>query len=201
MFTIVTSVVSLSLLSGCVSSINMRNAENHAQAGYSAQNRGDWKDAAREFAQAVVNADLGNADPEGKASVNYEYGRSLGVLCKYDEAAKYLLRGKQIQEKERIPAFLPIYEIGTLYVFQKKFSMAIPYFADLIPIIDREGLRNRAPLGVADAYEKFATSLEAVGRDDAAAEQRKLARTIRKENPNAKPAGVGTPYGTRCENS
>lgn len=198
---IFTSTACLLLLAGCVSSINLRNAEGHAQAGYAAQNRGDWEGAARQFAQAVVNADLGNGEPQGKATVNYEYGRAMAVLCKYEDAEKYLLRAKEFNEKSGISPFLPVYELGSLNVFQKKYSAAIPYFVELIPLMEREGLRSRAPLGVADAYEKYAISLEAVGRSAEAVEQRKQARAIREANPNAKPVGGGTPYGTRCKNS
>ena len=62
-------------IAGCAAPINMRNADVHAQAGYSAQRNGDWDTARRQFAQAVVNADLGGAEAHGKAIVNYEYVR------------------------------------------------------------------------------------------------------------------------------
>ncbi len=196
-----TFLLFLFMLTGCVSSLNLRNAEKYAQAGYSAQSQGNWEDAARFFGRAVVNADLGNGEPEGQGTVNYEYGRAMGVLCRYEYAEKHLLRAKEFFEKANISPHLPIYELGALYVFQKKYLSAVPYLSMLIPIIEREGLRDRAPLGVADAYEKLATSLEAVGRDVEAVAKQKEANLIREVNPNAKPIGGGTPYGTRCGNS
>jgi tetratricopeptide (TPR) repeat protein len=186
------------LLGGCVSAINTRNAEVHAQAGYSAQGRGDWEMAARQFAQAVVNSDLADADPRGRATVNYEYGRAMGVVCRYDDSEKYLLRAKDFDEKSGRPPFLPLYELAVLNVYQRKYNQAIAYFQQLMPFIESEKLTTTAPLGVADAYEKWAIALEATGNQAGAEAMRAKAAKIRSENPNAKPLGPGTPYGTRC---
>lgn len=184
---------------GCAAPINVRNAEVHAQAGYAAQQRGDWDAAMRQFAQAVVNADLGGAEPRGKAIVNYEYGRALGVTCRYSEAEKYLLRSKEFDEQQGRSPYLPLYELGLLSEKQGSSLQASIYFSQLIPLMEKEGLRSRYPLGVADAYDRYASALQANGNSEKAATQRGEAMKIRAANPGATPFGAITPYGSACQ--
>ena len=191
----VTSIV----LVGCVSAINSRNSAAHAQAGYAALGRSDWPTARRQFAQAVVNADLGGLSLDDKLRVNYEYGRALGVTCFFEQAEKYLLRSKQFAEQSGASPHLSLLELGLVNEKQGKMSEASEYYAQLMPIVEREGVRNRFPLGVAEAYERYGETLKATGRAEAAAAALKEAAAIRIANPNAKPFGKSTPYGTLCE--
>ena len=186
------------LTAGCASQINLRNSVTHLQAGISAEKRGDWETARLQFAQAVVNADLGDGDLHGKAIVNYEYGKALGVRCEYDSAEKYLLRSKSFAELGGEPAYLPLYELGLLNEAQGKSIPAESYFAQLIPIMEKEGLRARYPLGVVDVYERYAAALEGNGKHAEALKQHEEAGQIISENSDAKPAGKPTPYGSRC---
>ena len=195
---LITLIVSLS---GCASALNVRNAESHAQAGYAAQRSGNWDAARRQFAQAVVNADLGDADLSGKSIVNYEYGRALGVTCFYDEAEKYLLRSKTIKEQLNLSPYLALYELGLMNEKQGKHDASANYFAQLIPEMKKEGLQNKYPLGVADAFDRYADALEKSGKPNEARLQRKEAAAIRSANPNAQPFGALTPYGTQCAKS
>ncbi len=201
MKSLVLAILTAFIVSGCASALNIQNAENHAQAGYVAQSRGDWQNSMRQFAQAVVNADLGDADSQGKSVVNYEYGRSLGVLCKYEDAEKYLLRSKELKEQLGQSPYLALYELGLLNETQGKYTAAAIYFAQLISEMKKEGLQSRYPLGVADAYERYATALEKTGKTAEASIQHKEASAIRSANPDAKPFGALTPYGTQCANS
>ncbi len=186
------------LMTGCASQINLRNSAMHLQAGIAAEKRGDWETARVQFAQAVVNADLGDGDLHGKAIVNYEYGKALGVRCEYDSAEKYLLRSKSFAELGGEPAYLPLYELALLNEAQGKSIPATIYFSQLIPIMEKEGLRSRYPLGVADAHERYAAALDANGMHADALKQREEAAEIISENPIAKPAGKPTPYGIMC---
>ena len=186
------------LMTGCASQINLRNSAMHLQAGIAAEKMGDWETARLQFAQAVVNADLGEGDFHGKAIVNYEYGKALGVRCEYASAEKYLLRSKSFAELGGEPAYLPLYELGLLNEAQGKSIPAANYFSQLIPIMEKEGLRRRYPLGVADVYERYAAALDANGMHAEAMKQHEEAAEIIAENPNAKPAGKLTPYGSMC---
>ena len=166
-------------IAGCAAPINLRNAEAHAQAGYSAQRNGDWDTARRQFAQAVVNANFGGAEAHGKAIVNYEYGRALGVTCFYEEAEKYLLRSKEFEEQQGQSPHLALYELGLLSEKQALYSKAAMYFSQLIPLMEKAGLRSRYPLGVADAFERYATALQAIGKGTEAEAQRHQAQVLR----------------------
>lgn len=191
-------LASLAILGGCAAPINVRNAEAHAQAGYAAERAGDWDGARRQFAQAVVNADLGNADVHGKAIVNYEYGRALGVTCEYAMSEKYLLRSKELVVQEGRAPYLPLYELGLLAEQQRKPQEAAQYFAELIPLMEQQGLLEHYPLGVADVHERYASALASLGKSVQASAQRAQASAIREANPNAKPFGSVTPYGSAC---
>ena len=194
---LVFTIAAVSLV-GCAAPINVRNAEVHAQAGYAAQQRGDWDAAMRQFAQAVVNADLGGAEPRGRAIVNYEYGRALGVSCRYSEAEKYLLRSKEFDEKQGRSPYLPLYELGLISEKQGNSLQAANYFSQLIPLMEKEGLRSRYPLGVADAYDRYASALQTNGDSEKASIQRGEANKIRAANPGAARFGTVTPYGSAC---
>jgi tetratricopeptide (TPR) repeat protein len=195
------ATITVFALVGCASSINLKNAEAHAQAGYVAQSRGDWDASARQFAQAVVNADLGNAEAGPKGTVNYEYGRSMGVVCRFDDAQKYLLRAKEFQEKAGLAPFLPLFELALVSNHQRKYNHAMGYFQQLLPIVERERLVTTAPLGVAEVYSAMALTSEGLGKAGEAEALRAKASSIRAQNPNARPLGGGTPYGTRCGNA
>lgn len=194
----VAAVVASSLLVGCAAPINIKNAERHAQAGYVAQRNNDWDTARRQFAQAVVNADLGGAEAQGKGIVNYEYGRALGVTCFHEEAEKYLLRSKEFQEQLGQSPYLALYELGLLTEKQRQYAKAAAYFSQLIPLMEKAGLQSQYPLGVADAYERYGKALKELGKDAEARLAEQKASSIRVENPDAKPFGRVTPYGTAC---
>lgn len=195
---VLAAVIACLGIAGCVAPINVRNAERHAQAGYAAQRNGDWETARRQFAQAVVNADLGDADLNGKATVNYEYGRALGVTCFYEESEKYLLRPKEFDEQQGQSPYLALFELGLLAEKQKQYAKAASYFSQLIPLMEKAGLRTKYPLGVVEAYEQYANSLQEIGKGHEAGLMRQQANSVRAENPDAKPFGRLTPYGSAC---
>jgi tetratricopeptide (TPR) repeat protein len=191
-------IVACIAVSGCAGTINLRNAETHMQAGYAAQRQGDWPGAQRQFGLAVMNADLGGAPPHAKGVVYYEYGRALGVTCHYENAEKFLLQSKDMIEQEGQSPYLPLYELGLLSDKQGNYLKAVTYFSQLIPLMEKEGLLERYPLGVADAYERYGTDLQAAGRSTEAETKRARAREIRSQHVDAKPFGTPTPYGAAC---
>jgi len=192
------ATLSLVLVAGCAAPINIRNAEAHAQAGYAAKARGDWDTARRQFAQAVVNADLGGADAYGRGQVNYEYGRVLGVMCAWSQSEKYLLRSRQFAEESGRSPYLAVYELALLKDKQGDVAQVARYLGELLPLMEKENLRSKYPLGVADAYERYGAALAATGRPTEAERMLQEARIIHLANPDAKPFGSVTPYGTVC---
>lgn len=192
-------LVLLIAVSGCAAPINIRNANAYAQAGAAAWGRGDWEMAMRQYGRAVVNADLGSADPQFKASVNYEYGRVAGVLCKYEDSEKYLIRSKEFLEMADQSPYLVLLELALLNDKQGKFDRSSTYYSQLIPMMESAGLRSKYPLGAADVYDRYASALEHQGRTSEAVARKNEASIIRASNRDARPFGAFTPYGSRCE--
>lgn len=184
-------------LGGCAAPTNLRNAENYAQAGYAARDKGDWPAARMFFSRALVNAELADSR-QGRAQISYEYGRVLGVMCDYDEAEKNLLRSLEFGEKQGAAPMLSLLELGLLNETRGRAEPAEHYYAELIPVMEREGAEKRFPLGVADTFEHHAHVLAALGRQGEADAEEARARKIRAAHPEAQPFGRLTPYGTQC---
>ena len=170
--------------------------DEYMQRANAAKNRGDWESVASQIAQAINHPDLPSASAT-RSAVHLEYGRAMGVLCHSDEAEKYLLLAKGIAQKGNISTFPALIELGALSVAQQKFPVAVGYFSELVPMIERESRIRTSPLVVADAYEKFAIALTATGKLEEAELRRRKAGKIRETSPKA-PPGTITPYGANC---
>ncbi len=184
-------------LAGNVTLASDLELEEYLQRAASARARGDWQSAAHQFAQAINHADL----PRGgamRSEVHLEYGRSMGVLCQYAEAEKYLLKAKEIAAQARAPMFPALQELLAVSVAQKKYDAASAYFEQLQPLIERESRIKSSPLLVANAFEKVAEVLSAAGKADEAAARRAEAVRVREAAPKKAPAGTITPYGAQC---
>jgi tetratricopeptide (TPR) repeat protein len=171
--------------------------EEHLQRAASARARGDWQSAASQFAQAINHSDLPR-DGATRSEVNMEYGRSMGVLCQYAEAEKYLLRAKDIAEQSGAPRFPVLQELLAVSVAQKKYDVAITYFAQLQPLIEGESRVKTSPLQVANAYQRIADAFAATGKSSEAEARRAEAARVREFAPKKAPAGTITPYGAQC---
>jgi hypothetical protein len=101
-------IVLLLFAASCASPINSTNAKHHAISANEAEKRGDWTTARKEWAKALVNAQLAGAPTQELAVFNYEYGRALGVQCSWDEAEKYLLKAYELDLKTGGPAFMSL---------------------------------------------------------------------------------------------
>lgn len=192
-----TALAAVIALGGCAAPINLRDAENYAQAGYAAQAKGDWPAARMFFSRALVNADLADSR-QGRAQISYEYGRVLGVMCDYDEAEKNLLRSLEFGEKEGAAPMLSLLELGLLNEARGRALPAEHYYAELIPVMEREGAEKRFPLGAADTFDHHGNVLETLGRHGEADAEHAKAKKIRAAHPEAQPFGHMTPYGTQC---
>lgn len=184
-------------LAGNVTHASDLELEEYLQRAASARARGDWQSAAHQFAQAINHADL----PRGgtmRSEVHLEYGRSMGVLCQYAEAEKYLLKAKDIAAQAGAPMFPVLQELLAVSVAQKKYDAATAYFAQLQPLIERESRIKSSPLQVANAFEKIADVLMAAGKTAEADARRAEAARVREAAPKKAPAGTITPYGAQC---
>ena len=193
------TLISFLALFGCVDTINQRSEINHAQTAYSAQTRGDWDTARRHWAKAVVNANLANEPDEKLAILNYEYGRSLGVTCFFDESEKYLNTAYELDKKTNGPSYNDLIELARLNLDQKKWDKAINYFDKAMPELERVNAETKAPHAYADILADYAKALEGLNRSESA-EYSQRAENIRKDNPQGHSITDRTPYGTQCTN-
>ncbi len=177
---------------------SMRDAEIQAEAGFASIQKGDWDTARLLLARALINAERGKAPPAGQALLNYQYGRTLGVACAWEEAERHLQRAAQLDEQRGASPHLAIYELALMKQHQRRYDEAVKYFQQLIPMIEKQGLRETYPWGVADAYDRLASSLMASGRMAEAVAPREEAQRIRAAHPTAEPFGILTPYGSAC---
>ena len=168
--------------------------DEYLQRADAARARGDWESVANQYAQAINHPDLPK-DGATRSMVNLEYGRALGVICQYAEAAKFQQRAKDIAEKSGAPLFSVFYEMAARNVAEKKYAEATALFAQVMPLIDRA---KTSPLIIADAYEKYALALAETGKTEEASARRGDAAKARETKTKPAPPGTITPYGAQC---
>lgn len=164
-----------------------------------ASQNGDWDSSRRHWAKAVVNADLAGTPEAKMAALNYEYGRSLGVTCFFEESEKYLNLAYQQDSKTGGPAYNDLVELARLNLDQKKWVASIAYFKKALPILKQINAPTEAPYAYADILSEYADALDAVGSGDAA-NYRNQAESIKKNRPDGYSITDRTPYGTQCTN-
>ena len=186
------------LMVSCAAPINRKTTQITAQAGYQAQKSGDWEAARRNFAKAVVNGELGNLPQEQIAGLYYEYGRSLGATCFYDDSEKYLQKALDLDLKTKGPAYMSLLELVRLNLKTKNYSKAINFFERLIPIYKELNAEKESPIGVAEAYEDYSNALKQSGDIAKAKDYEEKAKQLRANNPTGYSITERTPYGTQC---
>ncbi|MPS49399.1 MAG: tetratricopeptide repeat protein [Methylobacillus sp.] len=185
-------------LVGCASPINRKNAENYTRQGAIAIANNDWQTARRAFARAVVNADLGGVAPSTRAVLSYEYGRSLGATCFFDDAAYYLKQAYDLDEQTGGPLYMSLVELARLHLDQGKFAEAAEYYQKAMPDLERHNVPQSGPIGYADTLDEAAIALAAIDQTEKASKLRLQSKTIRAEHPGQKSITDRTPYGKFC---
>jgi len=102
------------VLCGCASAVSERVANNYTAVGAAAERRGDWDTARRAFARATLNADQAGLPPSSRAIAHYEYGRSLGVTCFFDESERELNAAYELDKQAGQPLFFVIDRTGSV---------------------------------------------------------------------------------------
>jgi tetratricopeptide (TPR) repeat protein len=195
-------VIFLSLIisqESCATAINEKNAILHANTADANQKSGDWKAARTEWARAVVNADLGKMDNKVRAIFYYEYGRSLGVTCIYDEAEVYLNKALELDRKTGEPLYLSLTELSRLFLDQKKYEKAANYYVKSFNELDKRNGEKEAPIEYANMLDEYALALSKIGETAKSDEAKLRAIKFRKENPKGYSVTERTPYGTQFE--
>jgi tetratricopeptide (TPR) repeat protein len=194
-----TVLVVIFFMASCAAPINRKTSEMTGYAGYKAQQAGDWDAARRNYAKAVVNGELGNLPQEQMANLYYEYGRSLGATCFYDDSEKYLQKALDIDTRTNGPAYMSMLELVRLNLKTKNYSKVINYFEKLIPIYKDLNAEEKTPIGLAETYEDYSYALKETGDIAKAQDYEEKARQLRANNPGGFSITERTPYGTQCD--
>jgi len=169
---------------------------NHTTSAQAALNKGDWETARMHWAKAVVNAELGNSNPQRLSTLYYEYGRSLGVSCFFEKSETYLNKAKEIDKTHSGPIHMSLLELARLNYDQKKYAQAATYFEQLLPIYNKHNAKTIDPTGVALVLKEYSSALNSIGKKEKAASLEKQATELAKSN---KPSNTErTPYGAEC---
>ena len=194
------------ILSGCVpkaydtkEEAYLAIADESSIKAFSELEKGNWASARKWFSDAVVGAQLGKAKPEALAILYYEYGRTLGVVCKYDESEFFLNKANKLDAYLKGPRYMSLVELARLSLDQKKWDKTIDYFDQAMPELERINVQTKAPHAYADILDEYAKALEGLNKPEAT-EYHQRANDIRKKYPQGHSITDRTPYGTQCTN-
>lgn len=159
----------------------------------------DWNVAHRNWSiMAAFTAKVESSSVD-TSHVLFEYGRSLGVLCEFQEAERILRQAQQLFVSHNGPTHLVLIELARLNLAQKKYLSALSYLDEIFKHIANGTLSEIEPGWHEDIVDEYAAALTAVGRDEQAIEKRKLMPV---RDPNIRhESGYRTPYGSQCVNT
>lgn len=193
------SILLLFMLSviGCVAApINQHNAKSYAESGFMAIQSGDWKFARRQWGRAIYNADLGFMDKKERAVYYYEYGRTLGVTCAFDEAEEYLNKSYELDLQTGGPAFMSLVELFRLKLDQKRYQEAVDYFEKALPELEKVNAPEKSGIEFSKLLKEYAVALNGIGRLEEA--KKTVERAALYEKSGQESVTERTPYGLHC---
>lgn len=187
-------------VTGCASAINAKNANRHGNAANAASKAGDWTTARKQWAQALVNAEMAGMPAQQLAVFNYEYGRALGVQCFWKESENYLQKAYELDHQTAGPEFMSLLELSRLKYDQGQFDKCIPYYSRTIELLEKVNAPTQSPTEFSVVLEEYAKALRETGKEQEAISVQKRADEIRIKNPEGKSVTDRTPYGKYCSN-
>lgn len=176
-------------------------AGEYMRDGTVAQERGDWDEARRIYARAFAEANLAAADPRFKAVLHYEYGRSLGVTCFFEEAERQLNLANDLDKHTGGVFYLSLTELARLNLDQRKFVEAVSYLERVLAELDPLITARRVPVFYANVLDDYALALSRAGREQDAEAAAKRAAETRGAIPKEHSISDRTPYGKHCVKS
>lgn len=195
----ITGLVALLAIAGCAAQNHPKIAEDYASAAYRAQQNNDWAMARLYFGRAIQSATLGDADENNLADLWFQYGRSSGVICDWNEADRGFTQAYNIYQTTGSTAYLPLYELGQLNFDRQHYSAALVYFKRVQPEFKSRHINTQDPIGYAGYLYDYATALEKTDQASAAANFRNQSTALYRTFPGRGSTMEKTPYGTECQ--
>ncbi|QXE84910.1 hypothetical protein KP003_10870 [Geomonas nitrogeniifigens] len=188
-------------VTGCASAINAKNSSRHGIAANAASKAGDWTTARKQWAQALVNAELADMPAQQLAVFNYEYGRALGVQCFWKESESHLQKAYDLDHQTAGPEFMSLLELSRLKYDQGQFDKCIPYYLRAIESLEKINAPTQAPTEFSVVLEEYARALRETGKEQEAISVQKRADEIRSKTQEGRSVTDRTPYGKYCSNT
>ena len=183
---------------GCVTVDEQQTAANYVMAGSQAELRGDWTTARSAYQGALANGGQSQLPVRARAMLELNYGRSLGVTCRFDEAEERLQAAYRLDREAGGPAYIALLELGRLNFGRKRYDAAAGYFGEGVAEIERAGIAARAPAEFANVLDEYAVALAGAERASEAAAVWQQAAGLRRKDPTLSVIAGRTPYGTQC---
>lgn len=195
------AVLGIVALSGCVSDLNRKEASIHFEAAQRFDVTGDYVSAREQYWKALVNARLAGADQATISMLTYNFGRTTGYTCHLDEAEKHLLDALEMEKSVTGPesgiSTKRLFELARFYFDQAQFEKSATYYARGIPAVEKLGMAQIDPIGLADALDEYTTALAKSGHPSDAAAVVQRSAELRRAYPGKKAGFVPTRYKCR----
>ncbi len=161
-------------------------ASQGIQDGNIAYNRGDYARARDSFSSALQIATQQDWTSD-IATAKYGLGRSLGQLCQFSEAERYLIEAAELENEvsagKGVRLSQDYFELARLYYDYGKYEQAVPYFSKAVPLAEGLGVAATDPIGFADVLEDYAVALSKTGDTAAASGVESRISDLRRSNP------------------
>jgi tetratricopeptide (TPR) repeat protein len=175
--------------------------EDAARRAVAAQEAGDWRSAASQWAAAHAALEPGERESARAAAIAYELGRALGVICRFEQSEQRLLEALAIDEKTGGPAAMSLVELARLFLDSGHPRRALPWFERAVRALDAQNAAGRDAGAYAEFLAEYAQA--AVKSDDAARAGvlRQRIEALQTQHTHAHDRAERTPYGSRCAGS
>jgi tetratricopeptide (TPR) repeat protein len=192
------SVVLLSLiLCSCANPLNRITAERYYGGGVQNQNKGDWKNAAESFRRAYLNTQWGSLSDKEAALYAYEYGRTSGTVCDWDNAKQGLDKAYELDTKIGTPMHYDLVEFALMYQAMGEYQKSKEYFSQTLKSMNNDNILEKQPIYYADTLQRYSGVLGHIGDVTQSYDLQKQAKKIIEDNPYAKPHRA-IPHGQHC---
>jgi tetratricopeptide (TPR) repeat protein len=191
-------LVLASLSMACTTPDSLYTGNEYFHGGVDNAREGRWFDARTAYGGAWTNADLGNASDKVIAVYAYEYGRSSGVICDWNESERGLLKAYELDQKINGPIYMSLVELARMYQAKGDFAKSEEFYQLALTELNRIQADTLDAIGYANILEDYAAMLVASGNSEQAMLVKRREQEIRNVFKGGTSDHEQTPYGEFC---
>jgi tetratricopeptide (TPR) repeat protein len=186
-----------------VSALGTKEAQIHYQAANNFEAQGDYVSAREQYWKALVAARSSGAGPGTISMLTYEFGRTTGYACHFDESEKFLLESLRLEEslpqRNSRNIGIRLFELARLMYDQKRYKDAVNYYSKALIEVEQNNAVKSDPIAFAGIYEEYGNALEQSGEKKKAEEALRKAKNLRETYPDRK--ADFKPVRYKCDDS